>query len=71
MDAEINTHTFLAMIIEESVCFMSCEPFYHFFFTIILNEVISTIIGTKQPKVNQSPQRSGEDDKHAHGFAYL
>jgi hypothetical protein len=35
------------------------------------HEVISTIIGTKQPKVNQSPQRNGEDDKHAHGFAYL
>ena len=29
----------------------------------------SAIIGTKQPKVIQSPQRNGEDDKHAHGFA--
>ena len=29
----------------------------------------SAIIGTKQPKVNQSPQRKGEDDKHAHVFA--
>ena len=28
MDAEVSTHTFLAMIIEESVCFMSCEPFF-------------------------------------------
>ena len=28
MDAEISTHTFLTMIIEESVCFMSCEPIY-------------------------------------------
>jgi hypothetical protein len=37
----------------------------------IEHEVISTIIGTKQPKVNQSPQRNGEDDKHAHGFADL
>ena len=26
MDAQVNTHTFLTMIIEESVCFMSCEP---------------------------------------------
>ena len=25
MDAEVSTHTFLIMIIEESVCFMSCE----------------------------------------------
>ena len=33
MDAEVSTHTFLTMIIEESVCFMSCEPF---FFAIIL-----------------------------------
>ena len=34
MDAEVRTHTFLTMIIEESVCFMSCEPI--FFFSIIL-----------------------------------
>jgi hypothetical protein len=33
MDAEVSTHTFLNMIIEESVCFMSCEPI---FFAIIL-----------------------------------
>ena len=26
MDAEVSTHTFLTMIIEEYVCFMSCEP---------------------------------------------
>ena len=26
MVAEVSTHTFLTMIIEESVCFMSCEP---------------------------------------------
>ena len=34
MDAEVSTHTFLTMIIEESVCFMSCEPI--FFIAIIL-----------------------------------
>jgi hypothetical protein len=28
MDAEVSMHTFLTMIIEESVCFMSCEPFF-------------------------------------------
>ena len=28
MDAEVSTHTFLTMIIEESVCFMLCEPFF-------------------------------------------
>jgi hypothetical protein len=28
MDVEVSTHTFLTMIIEESVCFMSCEPFF-------------------------------------------
>ena len=33
MDAEVSTHAFLTTIIEESVCFMSCEPF---FFVIIL-----------------------------------
>ena len=26
----ISTHTFLTMIIEESVCFMSCEPIFFF-----------------------------------------
>jgi hypothetical protein len=26
MDAEVSMHTFLTVIIEESVCFMSCEP---------------------------------------------
>jgi hypothetical protein len=25
MDAEVSTHTFLTMIIEESVCFLLCE----------------------------------------------
>ena len=28
MDAEVSTHTFLTMIIEEYVCFMSCEPIF-------------------------------------------
>ena len=28
MDAEVSTHTFLKMIIEESVCFMSYEPIF-------------------------------------------
>ena len=28
MDAEVSTHTFLTMIIEESVCFMSSEPIF-------------------------------------------
>ena len=28
MDAEVSTHTFLTMVIEESVCFMSCEPIF-------------------------------------------
>jgi hypothetical protein len=28
MDPDVSTHTFLTMIIEESVCFMSCEPIF-------------------------------------------
>ena len=28
MDAEVSTNIFLTMIIEESVCFMSCEPIF-------------------------------------------
>ena len=35
MDVEVSTHTFLSMIIEKSVCFMSCELIF-FFFAIIL-----------------------------------
>jgi hypothetical protein len=34
MDADESTHTFLTMIIEKYVCFMSCQPI--FFFAIIL-----------------------------------
>jgi hypothetical protein len=34
MDVEVSMHTFMTMIIEESVCFMSCKPI--FFFAIIL-----------------------------------
>jgi hypothetical protein len=30
VDAEVSTHSFLTMIIEESVCFMSCEPYFFF-----------------------------------------
>jgi hypothetical protein len=30
MDAEVSTHTFLTLIIEESVSFMSCEPILFF-----------------------------------------
>jgi hypothetical protein len=26
MDSQVSTHAFLTMIIDESVCFMSCEP---------------------------------------------
>jgi hypothetical protein len=114
MDAELSTHTFLTMIIEEYVCFMSCEPIffcnysyvvhteYIFFFHLLniaherwshrkisnlgsrvyhlhyctgkqnylLSNILrfigsklfftrswSAIIGTKQPKVNHSPQQ--------------
>jgi hypothetical protein len=28
MDAKVSTHTFLTMIIEESVCFMLCDPIF-------------------------------------------
>ena len=36
MDAEVSMHTFLTMIIEESVCFMSCEPifFYNYCYVV-------------------------------------
>ena len=44
MDAEVNTHTFLTMIIEESVCFMSCEPFWVQLFFCDTHEYIFTCI---------------------------
>jgi hypothetical protein len=42
MEAEVSTRTFLTMIIEESVCFMSCEPIFfcnysEYIFTCIIN----------------------------------
>ena len=37
MDAEVSTHTFLTMIIEESVCFMSCEPFFFCNYSYVVN----------------------------------
>ena len=39
MDAEVSTHTFLTMIIEESVCFMSCNYSY-----VVHTEYISFFI---------------------------
>ena len=40
MDAEVSTHTFLTMIIEESVCFMSCEPFFFNYSYVVHTEYI-------------------------------
>ena len=41
MDAEASTHTFLTMIIEESVSFMSCEPFFgvQFFLFLLASDI--------------------------------
>jgi hypothetical protein len=41
MDAEVSTHPFLTMIIEESVCLMSCEPIV---FAIILITITRNIL---------------------------
>jgi hypothetical protein len=54
-----------SIIIVRNVCVLTSGSMIDLFFT----RSWSAIIGTKQPKVNQSPQRNGEDDKHAHGFA--
>jgi hypothetical protein len=55
-----------SIIIVRNVCVLtSASMIVYLFFT----RSWSAIIGTKQPKVNQSPQHNGEDDKHAHGFA--
>jgi hypothetical protein len=37
MDAEVSTHTFLTMSIEESVCFMSCEPIFVCNYTYVVH----------------------------------
>jgi hypothetical protein len=45
MDAEVSTHTFLTMIIEESVCFMSCEPIFFCNYSYVVHtEYIFTCI---------------------------
>ena len=37
MDAEVSTHTFLTMIIEESVCFMSYEPICFCYYSYVVH----------------------------------
>ena len=45
MDAEVSTHTFLTMIIQESVCFMSCEPSFVCNYSYVVHkELIFTCI---------------------------
>jgi hypothetical protein len=53
MDAEVSTHTFLTMIIEEFVCFMGHD------------RQSSEQNNLKLISLHNN----GEDDKHAHGFA--
>ena len=54
-----------SIIIVRNVCVLTSGSMIDLFFT----RSWSAIIGTKQPKVNQSPQRNGEDDTHASASA--
>jgi hypothetical protein len=37
IDDDVSTHTFLTMIIDESVCFMSCEPIFFCNYSFVLH----------------------------------
>ena len=37
MDAVVSTHTFLTMITEECVCFMSCEPIFIYYYSYMVH----------------------------------
>ena len=65
MQKKIGSHdmkqTDSSIIIVWNVCVLtSASMIVYLFFT----RSWSAIIGTKQPKFNQSPQRNGEEDKH-------
>ena len=58
MDAEVSTHTFLTMIIEESVCFMSCEPIFVFNYSYVVHtEYIYIFINWTLRLSNNLPER--------------
>jgi hypothetical protein len=71
MDAEVSTHTFLTMIIEESVCFMSCEPIFVCNYSYVVHTEYIYIFFHQQQNNRKlmSLHNNDEDDKHAHGFA--
>jgi hypothetical protein len=76
MDAEISTHTFLAMIIEESVCFMSCEPFFWCNYSYVVHtEYIFACIRHCFHQLNSSherysPQKSSNLGSRAYHLHY-
>jgi hypothetical protein len=52
MDADVSTHIFLTMIIEESVCFMSCEPFFFCNYSYVVHtEFILFLISPKRVQI--------------------
>jgi len=59
MDAEVNTHTILTMIIEEYVCFMSCEPilFFNYSYVVHTNIFVFLFINWTLRMSNNLPER--------------
>jgi hypothetical protein len=75
MDAEVSMHTFLTMIIEEPVCFMSSEPIFFCNYSEVVPDQNFSSRGYDRQSSEQNNRKliclhnNGEDDKHAHGFA--
>jgi hypothetical protein len=64
MDAEVSTHTFLTMIIEESVCLMSCEPFFFCNYSYVEHtEYIFTCIQHFVHQLNSAHERKSSPRK--------
>ena len=57
MDAEVSTHTFLTMIIEESVCFMSCEPIFFSNYSYVVNTEYILFINWTLGMSDKLPER--------------
>ena len=69
MDAEVSPHTFLTLIIEESVCFMSCEPIFCCcnYSYVVYTEYIFVFINWTLRMSDNFPERVQILD-HAHIF---
>jgi hypothetical protein len=61
MDAEVSTHTFLTMIIEDSVCFMSCESIFFCNYSYVVHTEYIFIFNHDRQSSDQNFSSRGHD----------